>query len=130
MYARYFSDHTSAEHIVFCYSLWRRVTETKAALTAMDEQAQTSDDKEALDFLRKRGSLHLLVAAVASAAEIYLGRALTNTFDLSFGKRISPAVASEYWAPLVDALLPFAPNQLGPVFITEVSGVRNRSHRP
>ena len=116
VYARYFSDHTSAGHIVFCYSLWRRVTETKATLTAMDEQAQTSDDKEALDFLRKRGSLHLLVAAVASAAEIYLGRALTNTFDLSFGKGISPAVASEYWAPLVDALLPFAPNQLGPVF--------------
>jgi hypothetical protein len=116
VYARYFSEHTTAEHIVLCYSLWRSVTETKAGLTAKPEEDQTSDDREALDYLRKRGSLHMLVAAVAGSAEIYLGRALTNTFALSFGKDASPGAASEYWAPLVDALLPFAPGQLGPVF--------------
>jgi hypothetical protein len=116
VYARYFSEHTSAGHIVFCYSLWRRVAETKATLAATHEGALTSDDRNALDFLRKRGSLHLLVAAIAGSAEIYLGRVLTDTFSLSFSKGVSPAVASEYWEPLVEALLPFAPSQLGPVF--------------
>lgn len=85
-------------------------------MTATDKGALTSDDRVALDFLRKRGSLYLLVAAVASSAEIYLGRALTDTFTLSFDKGVSPAIGSEYWAPLVDALVPFAPSQLGPVF--------------
>jgi hypothetical protein len=116
VYARYFSEHTSAGHIVFCYSLWRRVAETKTTLAATYEGALTSDDKNALDFLRKRGSLHLLVAAIAGSAEIYLGHVLTDTFSLSFGRGVSPAVASEYWEPLVEALLPFAPSQLGPVF--------------
>lgn len=116
VYARYFSEHTSAAHIAFCYSLWRRVAETKTGLAATHEGDLTSDDRDALDFLRKRGSLHLLVAAIAGSAEIYLGRALTDTFSLSFKRGVSPAIASEYWAPLVEALLPFAPSQLGPVF--------------
>jgi hypothetical protein len=60
--------------------------------------------------------LHLLVAAVAGAAEVYLGRALPDTFEFSFGKGRSPAAATEDWAPLLDALLPFASGQLGPVF--------------
>ncbi|PTR44686.1 AIPR protein [Rhodococcus sp. OK611] len=124
VYARYFSDHTTAAHIVFCYSLWRAVAQTKADLTGLPAAAQTSDDKEALDYLRKRGSLYLLVAGIANVAEIYLGRALPNTFALSFGKRVSPEEATKYWMPLVDALLPFAPSQLGPAF--DNGGVRRR----
>lgn len=124
VYSRYFSDHTSAAHVVFCYSLWRCIAQTKARLSAIPVVEQTSDDKEALDFLRRRGSLYLLLAAIAGAAEIYLGRALTDTFALSFGKKDSPAKAAEYWAPLVDALLPLAPGQLASVF--DSGGLRRR----
>lgn len=116
VYARYFGDHTSAEHIVFCYSLWRRVTETKAELRSLPEEQQTNYDKEALEYLQERGSLHLLVAAIAGAAEVYLGRPLNDSFALSFDNVTSPAVATTYWSPLVEALIPFAAGQLGIVF--------------
>jgi hypothetical protein len=124
VYARYFSEYTTARHVVFCYSLWRAITEIKAALRAKAEESLTSDDKDVLAYLRKRGSLHLLVAAVAGSAEVYLGRALTSTLSLSFKAGVSPTNAIKYWAPLVDALLPFAPGQLGPVF--ENGGLRRK----
>ncbi|MER5390820.1 AIPR family protein [Saccharopolyspora sp. NPDC002686] len=115
VYARYFSEHTTAAHIVFCYSLWRSVAEKKAELSAKTVDEQTSDDREALDFLRRRGSLHLLVAAIAGAAEIYLDRALTDTFSLKFRDDVSPAKGNQCWRPLIEALLPFAPYSLGEV---------------
>jgi hypothetical protein len=124
IYSRYFSERTSATHIVFCYSLWRSVAETKTRLSSIPDDEQTSDDREALDFLRRRGSLYLLVAAIAGSAEIYLGRALTNTFALSFGNNVSPSVGAVYWAPLVDALLPLAPAPLGSVF--DSGGLRRK----
>ncbi|MBR7193517.1 AIPR family protein [Gordonia sp. SCSIO 19800] len=124
VYAKFFSDHTSAEHIVFCYSLWRAVAARKAELSALDTEEQTSDDRDALDYLRRRGSLYLLVAAIANSAETYIGRAIPNAFALSFGRKVSPATATDYWMPLVDALLPFASSQLGPAF--DDGGVRRR----
>ncbi|MBY4571131.1 hypothetical protein ACN95_14005 [Gordonia sihwensis] len=124
VYVRFFSDHTTAEHIVFCYSLWLAVAERKADLNALKAGNQTSDDREALEYLRRRGSLYLLVAAIANAAEVYLGRAVPNAFSLSFGRSVSPATAADYWLPLVDTLLPFAASQLGPAF--DDGGVRRR----
>ena len=93
-------------------------------MSAIPLGEQTSDDKEALDFLRRRGSLYLLLAAIAGSAEIYLARALTNTFALSFGQNVSPAVAVDYWTPLVEALLPLAPSQLASVF--DSGGLRRK----
>ncbi|MFI6756077.1 AIPR family protein [Rhodococcus coprophilus] len=124
VYSRFFSDHTTAEHIVFCYSLWSAVAARKSSLNSLTVDQQTTDDRDALDYLRRRGSLYLLVAAIAHSAEIYLSRAIPNAFALSFGKPVSPTEALEYWLPLVDALLPFAASQLGPAF--NDGGVRKR----
>jgi hypothetical protein len=124
VYARYFSDHTTATHIVFCYSLWQSIAQTKSRLLGIPTKEQTTDDKEALDFLRRRGSLYLLVAAIAGAAEVYLGRALTDMYGLSFGESVSPACGAEYWTPLVEALLPLAPTSLSSVF--DNGGLRRR----
>ncbi|MFJ8813050.1 AIPR family protein [Amycolatopsis thermoflava] len=124
VYSRYFSEQTTAAHIVFCYSLWLSVANAKAGLLATAEDERTSDDKEALEFLRRRGSLYLLVSAVAKSAEIYLGRAVVDTFKLSFGEKVTPWDAADLWAPLVEALLPFAPGQLGSVF--DEGGLRRK----
>ncbi|MFY1681688.1 AIPR family protein [Micromonospora sp. WMMD730] len=116
VYARFFGEHTTAEHVVFCYSLWLAVAYAKSSLTATPQEDQTQDIRDALEFLRKRGSLYLLVSAIAGSAEIYLSKALTDTFALSFGAKVSPAQAVALWEPLVDALLPLAPGQLSSVF--------------
>lgn len=116
VYSRYFGDHTTAQHIVFCYSLWRAVAAAKSSLTYVDAAELTSYDEDALNYLRKRGSLHLLVAGIANNIEVYLGRAVPDRFALSFGTQVSPDAAAELWQPLVEALLPFAPDLLGPAF--------------
>ncbi|MBE1461367.1 AIPR family protein [Kibdelosporangium phytohabitans] len=124
IYSRYFSEHTTAKHIVFCYSLWTSVVNVKSRISSIPVDEQTDDDREALDFLRRRGSLYLLVAAIARSAEIYIGRALADMFALSFGDDVSPADAADYWLPLVDALLPLAPAQLASVF--DSGGLRRK----
>lgn len=120
VYSRYFSEQTTAIHIVFCYSLWQSVAALKTRLNAIAPDDRTEQDREALDFLRRRGSL----SAVAGTAEAYLGRALTDTFSLSFGTATSPDAATSYWTPLVEALMPFAPDQLGSVF--DSGGLRRK----
>ncbi|MGC5024621.1 AIPR family protein [Tsukamurella sp. DT100] len=124
IYDQFFSDHTSASHIVFCYSLLRAATQAKANLTSKDEADLTQDDREALDFLRKRGSIYLLVAAIANGLEIYLDKAVPDSFAASFGKRTTPLKAVENWAPLVDSLLPIASSILDPIF--NEGGIRRR----
>jgi hypothetical protein len=116
VYSRYFSEHTSAAHVVFCYSLWKGLVDTKSRLSSIPESEQTSDDKDVLGFLRRRGSLYLMLAAIAGSAEIYLGKALPDLFALSFDMKTSPATGADIWLPLIEALLPFAPSQLASVF--------------
>jgi hypothetical protein len=124
VYARYFSDHTTAAHIVFCYSLLRAIQQIKFELSYKESFERTQEDNELLEYLRQRGSAFLLVSAVAACAEIYLNRAVADTFSISFGATTSPAVGVEYWTPLIESLLPFASNSLGPVF--ENGGLRRR----
>jgi AIPR protein len=124
LYSRFFSDHTSAAHIVYCYSLLRIIQRIKLDLSSKDQP--TRDDQEALDYLRRRGSSFLLTAAIAACSEVYLGRAIPSTYLLSFGTTTSPAVAAEYWSPLVETLLPFAPGQLAPVF--DNGGLRRKDN--
>ena len=124
IYARYFSDHTTAAHIVFCYSLLRTIQEIKLELSYKEAFERTQEDSELLEYLRQRGSAFLLVSAIAACAEIYLNRAIADTFSISFGSTTSPAVGVEYWTPLIESLLPFASNSLGPVFAN--GGLRRR----
>ena len=116
VYARYFSDHTSAAHIVLAYTLLRAIQQIKFELAGKQNDERTKDESEILEYLRRRGSSFLLASAVSGCAEICLGRAIADSFKLSFGATTSPAVAVEYWKPLVEALLPFAPGSLDPVF--------------
>jgi hypothetical protein len=111
VYASFFSDFTSAPHIVYVYSLMATLQDAKAALLAKWRQggdaALTEDEKDVLSFFRLRGSSFLLVSAVAACSEIHLARPVPDRFKLSFGSTVSPAVGKEYWYPTVEVSLPF-----------------------
>lgn len=103
LYSRYFSAQTTANHIVFVYSLLKKVENKKLNLmqkSKIDEL--TKIEEKQLEFFRKRGSTFLLVAAISSCLEIILGQKIPNTFDLKFKKNISPSIAEEKWEPIVD----------------------------
>lgn len=106
-YALYFGDHTSATHIVFCFALLRAVQDWKASLVA-GEDILTGPEKDVLSFLRKRGASFLLVAAIASALDTIVKRAISSPYRLSFGPDTSPAAAVGYWTPIVTSLGAFA----------------------
>lgn len=106
-YLKYFSDHTSATHIVFCWSLLRSIQEKKQELSGMANL--TVSDQECLSFLRKRGATFALVSAIAATCESILSRPLSDTFRLSFGPSTSPDRAVRIWDPVVASLYTFAP---------------------
>jgi hypothetical protein len=108
-YGSYFSDFTTAPHIVFAYSLLTAVQAAKQDFVnreANDELAE--DEKQTLAVFRQRGSQFLLVAAIASCIEIVLGRRVGNRFSLSFGWNVSPKNAAQMWKPVVATMLPIA----------------------
>ncbi|MCU1305242.1 MAG: hypothetical protein JWQ87_5526 [Candidatus Sulfotelmatobacter sp.] len=106
LYARYFSDHITAEHILFTYSLMRAVEARKAVLRAKKDEELKDIEREQVAFFQQRGSTHLLTSAIAKCVETILNKPIPNKFRLSFGKQVSPTVAQEYWQPIVEALSP------------------------
>jgi hypothetical protein len=111
VYSQIFNDKTTARHSVFVFSLQRAVEAAKRMISEMDPDKRTASQKKYLSFFRQRGSIHLLMAAIADSLETIIGRAVPNRFDLHFKKNLSPRQAAEEWSPIVSACLPFS-NQL------------------
>ncbi len=111
VYASFFSEFTTAPHIVYAYSLMSTIQDAKTSLVAKWRQhgdaGLTEDEREVLSFFRLRGSTFLLVAAMGACSEIHLAWPVPDRFKLSFGATVSPSVAMEYWSPIVEVSLPF-----------------------
>lgn len=109
-YAKYFTDETSAAHIVFAYGLLRAVEARKLTLVAKSKAGDelTEVDSRELDFFSNRGATFLLVSAVASALETILDRKIPNITRLSFGLSCSPKKAEKIWQPIVASVTPFS----------------------
>ena len=109
IYSRFFSETTTAQHIVFAYSLLVAIQKAKVDLVQRDARDDlASDERDTLAVFRQRGSQFLLVASIAACIEIVLDRPVSDRFSLSFGPDVSPEVATGLWEPVVAALLPFA----------------------
>ncbi|WP_441957159.1 AIPR family protein [Mycolicibacterium houstonense] len=106
-YARYFKEDLTGRHIVFCYSLLKCIEEEKSGLNQIPEDERTSSQKKRAEFLRSRGVIHLLTAAIGSSIETILGQAVPDRFKLRFRANVSPFQAIEIWRPIVQSCLPF-----------------------
>src|ERR1035437_9563683 len=111
VYSKYFSDFTSAAHIVFVYSLLSAIQAAKGALASREVVGSgpglAADEVEILSFFRQRGSQFLLMAAIGDSIEVVLGMPVPDRFALSFGSNVSPSVGTRRWGPIVEVLLPF-----------------------
>src|ERR1700680_775809 len=58
-------------------------------------------------FATGRGSLFVSASAIASCLEIITSKPIPNVYRVSFGPKVSPEKAQSYWAPIVEAMLPF-----------------------
>lgn len=114
LYSKFFNDETTAEHIVWCYSLLKSIENKKTELVNRESTTNdlAGDEQEALEFMRKRGSIILLTSAIASCTETIMDRSIPSLFRISFGKAVPPSESEEFWKPIVEIAIPFAPLQL------------------
>jgi hypothetical protein len=109
-YAAIFNDDTTGGNLVLCYSLLRSVEQAKQALVTRSksgESALTVQEADLLSYFRSRGAVHLLVAAIASCLETFVGRRIPVTARVSFGTKTSPKQATQNWSEIVQAVSPF-----------------------
>jgi hypothetical protein len=117
-YRQFFTDRTTARHIVLCYSLLSALNERKLALSHKQKSepaSLTSIEATSLTFLGKKGANYLLVYVISQCMEIILGKPIPNKFDLHFSKNISPSEAVKLWSPIVEMVLSLS-NQLVDAF--------------
>lgn len=108
VYSKYFTEQTSAEHIIFVYSLLRSIESKKRHLVDGSKTGSLSEaEAQQLDFLQRRGAHFLLTSAIAKCLETFLGKPVPNTFRASFNTKVSPEDAEKYWEQIVDVTIPF-----------------------
>ncbi len=113
LYGRFFSEDTTAAHLLFTYSLLRAIESAKRQLQAKEESQRTQSEQQRVDFFRQRGSTFLLLAAIGSCAEIYLDRVIPDPFRLHFGAGTTLAKAVELWSPMVAPALALSQSLTG-----------------
>ena len=100
LYSRFFSNRTTAGHIVLAYSLLRAVEERKRQLS--DDKDLTSQQAKTLAFFRNRGATFLLASAISASLEIVLGKPVHDKFSIVFNENKSPQEAMKIWEPIVN----------------------------
>jgi hypothetical protein len=109
LYSRYFNDESNGANLVFAYGLLRAVEEKKRDLVSRSKTAAglTTQEEDLLEYFRHRGSTYLLVSAVSSCLEVFVGKKVANASRISFGQKLSPKQAMQAWKEVVDIVSPF-----------------------
>lgn len=99
LYAQFFTEQTTAKHIVFAYSLLRTVENRKFELAAKSKGSNddlTQSESQQLQYFRSRGAILLACAGVSSCLEIIFSKKIRSLWRLSFGDRVSPERAAGF----------------------------------
>ena len=103
LYSKYFNEQTSAIHIIFANSLLESVEKKKVdLLNKSKKDSLTNLEEKQLGFFRKRGSIFLMVSAIARCLEIFLDKQIPNPFKVAFKSNLSPEEATEPWGSIVE----------------------------
>ena len=108
-YARIFNDATHADHILFVYSLHLAISNLKLGLMTKERNGEklTKSEEETVDFLRYRGSIYILMAAIGSCMEIIIDEPITSYFLLRFKKIKDMSEVENTWRSIVDCSIAF-----------------------
>ena len=126
LYQHLFSTDTSAQHVLFCWSLIKALEEYKLWLLGLESELPAGK-KAQRDYFEHSGSIHLLAAGIAECMEDILGRHIPNTFQPRFSGKQAPESCVQAWRPVVELVAPMAHKHLKPVL--NVSGPPRRVSR-
>ena len=108
MYSSVFVDTLTAEHIIFVYSLSKAIDQIKQDLKEKIKSGViTTPEENQYNFLVKRGTRILLLAAIAAKLEVFIGRKIFTPNLLSFKKSDDFPQCVKHWLPLIKVALPF-----------------------
>jgi len=108
IYSRFFSERTSARHVVFVFSLLRALEATKRRVNDVPENGRTEAQSRHVQFFRGRGSTITMLAAISASIELFLDRQVPDRVALRFKDNCSPLDAANYWQPIIDVVLSFS----------------------
>ena len=97
-------------NLVFAYGLLRAVEHAKQVVVSKSKAADgalTTQESDLLSYFRHRGSTYLFVAAIASCMETFVGRKINVPARVSFGPKMSPKQATQFWGEIVNLVSPF-----------------------
>ncbi|MFA4878102.1 MAG: AIPR family protein [Methanoregula sp.] len=116
-YSKIFTESTHAEHIIFVYTLFQAISEYKLSLMKKerDKKELTRDEIDNLIFLRYRGSIHLLIAAIAASMEAIVSRTLPDLSVLKFKERKTIDYYISEWTSIIQCCIPFNNELIGPL---------------
>lgn len=109
LYSKIFNSETTAEHIIFVYTLFKNISDYKLTLMSKlkKEGKLIEDEEKNLAFLRKRGSNYILIAGIAASLETVTNKPITNKFNYKILKKPSLDKAVSLWTPIVQSTISF-----------------------
>lgn len=109
LYSKIFNSETTAEHIIFVYSLFKNISDYKLTLMSKFKKDGNliEDEDKNLVFLRKRGSNYILIAGIAASLETITNKPITNKSNYKFLKKLSLDKAILLWTPIVQSTIAF-----------------------
>lgn len=109
-YKRIFNDKTSAQHILFVYSLFKEIINTRMLIKQKFKNGVglTDLERSQMDFFNARGSVFVLIYAISNTLEIFLNKKIDDKFDLYFKEPNTIEEYQSYWKPIVSIALSFS----------------------
>lgn len=108
VYSRFFSERTTARHVVFVFALLRALEAAKRKVNEIPEDERTEAQVRHVQFFRGRGSTITMLSAISASIELFLNQQVPDRAALRFKDNCSPADGARHWQPIVDVVLSFS----------------------
>lgn len=117
-YAKVFNDETTAEHIIFSYSLLKAAENAKSTLRDISEEERTDTQNRQWGVLSQRGVTFLVSSAAASGLETILDKPIPNRFHLKYKSTRTVGSAIDSWSSILEVIMPLI-NKLAPALVSK-----------
>lgn len=122
LYSNIFNELTSPYHIVFVYSLYNAILDTKFGLKniSKSETGLKATEQKILEFLSHAGSFYVIIASISKSLESILGKRIGSHFDISFKSEIDFQSAVMLWHDILPRFISFIPSSLTKIIESKV----------
>ncbi|MDY0839836.1 hypothetical protein, partial [Lacticaseibacillus paracasei] len=108
-----FNDSTNRDNILYAYTLYVAIQNLKQdflsrSTSTLSNNSFTKTDSEALDLLRIRGAIWLIISATSAILPDILSDKVSNKQFIHFKRLSSIDEGADLWKPLIEAILPLA----------------------